>query len=320
MGDREPTKSMVEGAFLAAITAILFIISLYIPLLGTLVSFLCPLPIIISYLRHGLKFTLISVLVAGALVSVIAGPLQGVMVLLGFGILGVTLGYTIKKESPFQEIIFLGSIASLFSKILILLLGMWLLDINPLIFDAEQIDRIITQSLDFYRSIGLTGEQLDLFKENLTRTLDTFKVVFPALLVLASIFDVFLNYIVARLVLKRFGYQLADFAPFSEWRAPASFFWSYFLGIILILLGTKYETFLLNKIGMNLQIFFTVVFLIYGLSLVDFLMERFKLKSFLKWIIFVIVFIQPILSQLATWMGMLDVWIDFRKLITAKEK
>lgn len=320
MEDRVPTKSIVEGAFLAAITAILFIISIYIPLLGTLVSFLCPLPIIILYLRHSLKFTIISVFVSGVLVSIIAGPLQGLMVLLGFGILGVTLGYAIKKELSSNEIILLGSIASLSSKIIIILIGIWFLDINPLIFDVDQIDRIITQSLNFYQSIGLTGEQLDFLKESLSQTLNIFRIVFPAMLILASIFDVFINYIVARVVLKRFGYNLPGFSSFSNWRAPKSFFWSYFLGIILIFLGVKYNIALLNKIGLNVQIFFTLTFFVCGLSLVGFLLERYKIKSFVKWIIYIMICIQPIFSQIATWIGMLDVWIDFRKLILNKER
>lgn len=320
MEDRVPTKSIVEGAFLAAITAILFIISIYIPLLGTLVSFLCPLPIIILYLRHSLKFTIISIFVSGVLVSIIAGPLQGLMVLLGFGILGVTLGYAIKKELSSNEIILLGSIASLSSKIIIILIGIWFLDINPLIFDVDQIDRIITQSLNFYQSIGLTGEQLDFLKESLTQTLNIFRIVFPAMLILASIFDVFINYIVARVVLKRFGYNLPGFSSFSNWRAPKSFFWSYFLGIILIFLGVKYNIALLNKIGLNVQIFFTIAFFVCGLSLVVFLLERYKVKSFVKWIIYIMICIQPIFSQVATWIGILDVWIDFRKLIVSKER
>jgi len=318
--NRAPTKSIVEGAFLAAITAILFIISIYIPLLGTLVSFLCPLPIIILYLRHSLKFTIISIFISGILVSIIAGPLQGLMILLGFGILGVTLGYTIKKELSFNEIILLGSIASLFSKVMIILIGIWLLDINLLIFDVEQIDKIVTQSLNFYQGIGLTGEQLDFLKESLTQTLNIFRIVFPAMLILASVFDVFINYIVARVVLKRFGYNLPGFSSFSNWRASKSFFWSYLLGIISIFLGVKYNIPLLNKIGVNVQIFFTIVFFVCGLSLVNFLLERYKIKSFLKWIIYIMICIQPILSQIITWTGILDIWIDFRKLIEARVK
>lgn len=319
MSDQIPTKSIVEGAFLAAITAILFIISLYIPLLGTLVSFLCPLPIIVLCLRHSIKFAIISTFISGILVSILAGPLQGLTVLLAFGILGITLGFGIKKELPLTEIIIIGSIASFFSKILIILVGFWFLDLNPLLFDVEQVNRIISQSLNFYSTIGLKPEQLDSLKETLLQVVNVIRIGFPAMFILASIFDTVLNYWVARLVLKRFGYKLTGFTSFSNWRASKSFFWSYFLGIMLIFLSTKYNIPLLYKIGINIQLFFSVVFLIFGISLAGFVLERFKVKNFLKWFVYILLCLQPFFSQIAIWGAMLDIWVDFRKLIVIKK-
>jgi len=46
--------------------------------------------------------------------------------------------------------------------------------------------------------------------------------------------------------------------------------------MVLIILGTTYKIPLLNKIGINIQVLFAVVFLIYGLSLTGFILERFK--------------------------------------------
>jgi len=315
-----PTKSIVEGAFLAAITAVLFIISIYIPLLGTLVSFLCPLPIIILCLRHSVKFAIISTFISGILVTILAGPLQGLMVLLGFGILGLTLGFSIKKELSLTDIVIVGSIASLVSKGLILLIGFWILDLNTVLFDIEELDKIITQSLNFYSNMGLSPEQLVLMKESLTQTIDIVRMAFPGMIILASIFDTILNYWVARIILRRFGYKLANFTSFSNWRAPKSFFWSYLLGMVLIILGTTYKLPLLNKIGINVQVFFAVVFLIYGLSLTGFILERFKIKNFLKWVIYILVCFQPFLSQIVTWAAMLDIWIDFRRLLAIKKE
>jgi len=315
-----PTKSIVEGAFLAAITAVLFIISIYIPLLGTLVSFLCPLPIIILCLRHSVKFAIISTFISGILVTILAGPLQGLMVLLGFGILGLTLGFSIKKELSLTDIVIIGSIASLVSKGLILLIGFWILDLNTVLFDIEELDKIITQSLNFYSNMGLSPEQLVLMKESLTQTINIVRIVFPGMIILASIFDTILNYWVARIILRRFGYKLANFTSFSNWRAPKSFFWSYLLGMVLIILGTTYKLPLLNKIGINVQVFFAVVFLIYGLSLTGFILERFKIKNFLKWVIYILVCFQPFLSQIVTWAAMLDIWIDFRRLLATRKE
>jgi len=318
--EKLPVKSLVEGSFLAAITALLFIFSIYIPLLGTLISFLCPLPIIFLYLRHHLKFTLLSLLVAGFLVSMIAGPLQGIFVLLGFGVIGLTLGYTIKRGYTFNEIIIFGSISSLLSKLLILWLGFWLMDLNPLMFDMQQLDTIIDQSLNFYQGLGLSPEQLTILKDNLTQTLNIFRLAFPAMLILASIFDVFLNYLVSRIVLKRFGYKLPEFISFSYWRASPSCVLSYLVGWILIFLGVRYNLPLLHKIGINVQIFFTILFFIIGLSLINFFLQKYKIGSIFKWMIYFLIFFLPFLSQFITWVGIFDVWIDFRRLRETRAK
>jgi len=72
--------------------------------------------------------------------------------------------------------------------------------------------------------MGLSPEQLATLKDSLTQTISMIKVAFPGMIILASIFDTILNYWVARLVLKRFGYKLANFPPFFSWRASKSFF------------------------------------------------------------------------------------------------
>ena len=314
-----PVKSIVEGAFFAAITAVLFVISIYIPLLGTVVSFLCPLPIIILSLRHSLKFAVIATFISGILVTLLAGPFQGFMVLLGFGLLGITLGYGIKKEYSFTEIIILGSIASFVSKIFILMIGFWLLDVNPFLLDVEQINGIITQSLNIYRNLGLSDEQLDTLGKTLNQSLLIIRIALPALLVLSSIVDTFLNYFVARLVLKRFNVKLSPPIPFINWRASKSFFWSYCIGITLIFIGTRYNMLLLNKIGINVQVIFTMIFLICGISLIGFFMEQIKVNNFLKWTVFIIVCLFPLFTQIATWAGMIDVWVDLRTFIFSRK-
>ena len=90
--------------------------------------------------------------------------------------------------------------------------------------------------------------------------------------------------------------------------------------MVLIILGTVYKVPLLNRIGINIQVFFTVAFLIYGLSLTSFILERFKIKNFLQWVVYILVCFQPLLSQIITWAAMLDIWIDFRRLITARKE
>ncbi len=319
MKENIPTKSIVEGAFLSAITVILFLASLYIPLLGTLISFLCPLPIIILCLRHDLKIALFSLAIAFFLVTILAGPFQGLIGILGFGTLGIALGIAIKRKLSLLEILLIGSATSFISKIFLMVIGMWLMDINPLFLGIDQLDQSINQALSFYENMGLNPEQTESVKDSLLQTLEMLKLAFPAMLVVASVFDTFINYWVAGKILKRLGYYLKPFVPFYEWRASKSFFWSYAFGIFILLLNSKYKIAVLERIGVNIQLLFSIIFLITGLAVVSYVLHHYKVKSFLCWIVYIIIFIQPFLSLTVTWIGILDVWLDFRKLLFSQD-
>jgi len=314
-----PTKSIVEGAFLSAITVILFLASLYIPLFGTLISFLCPLPIIILCLRHNLKIAILSLLIAFFLVSILAGPFQGLIGILGFGTLGMALGVALKRKLSLFEILIIGSATSFISKILLMFIGLWIMDINPLFLGIDQIEQSIGQSLSFYENMGLNPEQIESAKDSLLQSLELVKIAFPAMLVVASVFDTFINYWVAGKILKRLGYYLVPFIPFYNWRASKSFFWSYAFGLFILLLNSGYESAVLERIGVNIQLLFSTIFLITGLSVVSYVLHHYKVKPFVNWIVYIIIFIQPFFSLTVTWVGIMDVWIDFRKLLFPRD-
>ena len=63
-------RSTVEGAFLAALTVIFYLSSIYIPVLGFLLSFLCPLPIMFLTIRWDMKAGLLAALVASFIVFI----------------------------------------------------------------------------------------------------------------------------------------------------------------------------------------------------------------------------------------------------------
>ncbi len=316
MKERIPTRSIVEGAFLSAITAILFLFSLYIPLLGTFISFLCPLPIIILCLRHNLKIAFLSLLIAFFLVSLIAGPFQGFVAVLGFGTLGIALGVTIKRKYSLMEIILVGSIASFISKIFLMLVSLLIMDVNPLLLGLDDIDQSINQSLSFYGNMGLKPEQIDAFKASLLRSLELMRIAFPAMLLIASVFDTLINYWVTGKVLKRFGYDLEPFVPFRQWRASRSFFWSYLVGLFILIINSRLKMAVLERIGINIQLLFSIIFFISGLAVVSYILYHYQIKPFFCWFIYIILLIQPGLSFIVTWIGIFDVWIDFRRFIS----
>ena len=56
--------SMTESGLLAAITVVMALIGVYVPLLGTVAILMWPLPILILIVRHGLRWGVMAVVVS----------------------------------------------------------------------------------------------------------------------------------------------------------------------------------------------------------------------------------------------------------------
>ena len=69
------TSAMVEAGILAAIAIVMALISMYVPVLGAFVNFVWPLPIVICGCRHGLKWSIMTLLVATIIIAMNSSPL-----------------------------------------------------------------------------------------------------------------------------------------------------------------------------------------------------------------------------------------------------
>ena len=112
------TSAMVESGILAAIAIVMALISMYVPVAGVFVNFVWPLPIIICGMRHGMKWSLMSLAVAGIIVAIIISPLQAFFLVAIFGLMGIVLGECMRRRMPPMRLMFFGSIGAVVALIL----------------------------------------------------------------------------------------------------------------------------------------------------------------------------------------------------------
>ncbi len=86
-----PPRAMVETAFLASTTALLWLINFYFPI-GPLFRMLFALPTAIAYLRWGRRASWMTAIVASLLLGVLMGPPRSLQFMIPYGFLGVLLG------------------------------------------------------------------------------------------------------------------------------------------------------------------------------------------------------------------------------------
>ncbi len=106
----EPTSPivMVETAFLASASSLIWLINFYFPF--PLFRLFFPIPVAIAYLRWGHRAAWMSTLVSGLLLSVLMGPVRSLLFIMPFGLLGVLLGVLWRRRASWGLSIFIGGL------------------------------------------------------------------------------------------------------------------------------------------------------------------------------------------------------------------
>ncbi len=94
----KPALVVVETAFLASATAIIFLINFYFPL--PFVRLLYPLPTVLVYLRWGGRSAWLAVVVTVLLLTILMGLTRSLQYLIPHGLQGVLLGYLWRRGVP----------------------------------------------------------------------------------------------------------------------------------------------------------------------------------------------------------------------------
>jgi uncharacterized protein YybS (DUF2232 family) len=308
------TKSLVEGALLAAINIILSIMALYMPILGTFATLVWPVPIVILGIRHGLRTSILSTVVAGIFVAILSGPFQAVNIVISFGLIGIAMGWAInKKLSPFK-VLSIGGAASLISKVALVFITMLVIGINPLTEEINLLKESFSMAGSLYEKLGMDPQTVETTIESFTRSLELLPLVIPGVFIMASALDTFLTYIVTKAVLSRMGQRLEDLTPFWLWRFP-DFTVAFFLfGNLLVLLETYWPVGVLKAIGMNIVLVFGFVFFIQGFSLLAFFLGKYDVAKPLRLLIVFFVLFNPLFLQILFFAGLFDILFNFRKI------
>lgn len=313
-------KPMVEGGILSAISILFAIIGAYVPLLGAFATLIWPVPIILLGVRHGYKWSILSLVTAGVLIAILVHPLQAVLIAVGFGLVGIVMGYTIRLNYKPVKVLICGSAAFLISQIAVFLITMAVMGINPVDTQINEMLQGMQGVIDSYRQIGVKEEDLAKITELTDFMKDYLKIIFPAGLAMAAFFVTFVNFLAAKIVLKRLGHHVEAFPPLKYWSLPRYIVYIFIMAIGLMLWGKSQEYTLLYNIGVNCQAVTSILLMLQGVALFYFLADKYKLSRFLRGIILILIFTSlGLFIQIFVLAGAFDIVFDYRRLKTGDE-
>lgn len=341
LATRLSVRGLTEGAVLAALVALFAIAARYFPVFSFVSILVCPLPLTLLVIRHGLRAALLAAAVSAAIGAMVADPLTGAAILVSFAPVGIVIGLGARQGRPAAAIVFAGSVAATISSVVNLGLLLAVAGVNPFTQMFQAMEQGLENAVRVNERLGLDRGQTEQFVAQMRLAVDLLPRVVPLLLVIGGVFSAWATYQFGRFALRRLGQHLPALPPLSAWRVPGWFLWAVPLGAALlwyaraspvpfpmpaqtlrmlppddvasILRMTVSRYPLVEAIGLNLSVLGQMVFSVLGLVVAWVLMARYRLPSWLRWFIIIYAFFIPLLGLVAFVLGLADAAFGLRQ-------
>ena len=282
------------------------------------VHFLTPLVVFIYIIRFGQnvgnKFILTG-LIAATVISLVLGAISSIL----FTLTLLPLGYVVAQSSSREQTPVLTGLKGVLTQAISwLIYGFTVSSIRGKSIYQDIVESFtigINSAIDHYRlNENLPADTQVAIEQTFYQLKIAFPIVLPSLLAV-SIFLIVCTTMIAgnSLLLKLDGKQ--PWEPFRMWQLPDKLIWI----VIGSGLFTLIEAGNSRIIGINLLIFFAVVYCFQGFSIFVFYLEKWKVPRFFKTVLYITVIFQSFGTALLITLGLSSVWINYRTLGSKKD-
>jgi len=309
------TSTMVQAAIFAALAIVFNMVFYYIPVLAIFINLVLPLPIAICGMRCGLRWSIMSLIVATALVGMLINPMHALFFIGVYGIMGVVLGECMHRRYLPGKLILVSSVGAFVGFAINLALAFTVMGINPIETMFSSLDKALPEMERSMASFGMTPEQAARAKEDFAGTLDIVKIILPGAFVLMAPIVAFINYWLGRKILGRLGEKFPPIPDFTEFNVPAISLLGYGLGLF----GLQY----FNYAGQNGSVPYLICANVYavcsmllvlqGLSVAKWFCRKKGYSNFAFGVVTLLCFAAPLFSLAATFVGGYDLLFHFRE-------
>jgi len=242
-------STRASGLVFGAIMAALVVVFALIPVLGLFL----PIPLVLAYIRYGSRVAFLTATVAVGFTMLFTGPLQAFLLIPGGVLPGIVFGYGFRRGlRPMTigliavAVFFLGFAAQYVVTRVVLFDGK-----DPLAQAASsetgraQMEQILAMiephvttvpdnaSEAAKRMAELQQAWIQEFRDNPVPAMWT---LLPLSIFMLGALSSWLNYMMCRWILPRFGHAVPAPTPFAEFRLPIWLIWVY----VLVIVGTSF--------------------------------------------------------------------------------
>lgn len=213
--------------------------------------------------------------------------------------------YSIEKTIIFPALFIIGAVCFYFGYDAVAL------GVHPWQLVKNFIAATISETVKFYSQMPLKAEDISLIKDNEPDIVKGFISIFPALIVISSVFIIWANLLLGRHYLFRFGLFYKGFQSLARWKVSDIVIWIFIVSGALLFLPQKD----INFLSLNIFLIVCFVYLLQGLAIVSVLFQVKNVPGIFRYLFYFLIAVQQILMIPIAIMGLFDIWFDFRKLI-----
>ena len=305
----EKNDSIMQTILLIIIATITAYFGMSMPI----IALAYPIMLTFTGVKIGMSKHILTLTASLAILGLITQSIGILIIPLQYGILSICTAYMINKKYDTKKII-LYSGALVFAMLLIHMGLNWYYEgINTFVELENSLTEISKQQIDLLKTEDIDETEKSQMVNMIKNMAQLIASILPALLIVSSTSIAYLNYYVSSRLIRNSGEEI-DIPKFSMIIFPSHVIMG--LGMtMLVSYGLKYiGDFNYIQLLNNLSVLIYAIFLIQGLSLTVFLVNKMKIVSFLKILFITIIALSSFLNIILFSMGMIDIIFDFRKI------
>ncbi len=294
-----------------AVTTFISMAALHLAVLGPFVGLFVPLPILFYRSKLGRSSGLLILVAVSLIVTSFVGlnSLGTAAFLFELGLVGLILPEVFEMNLSVEKTVGFTAGGVLTMGALILALYTLVSTTSPWALASDYVEKSVKLALAVYREMDAPEEKIDMLSQSLDGILYVMLRIIPGIMIVATLFVVWSNLLLARLVLRSKELFCPDFGRLNQWKTPEHLVWVAIASGGLLLFGHPG----LKMLGINGLIVMMMVYFFQGIAIVSFYFEKKQFPKILRILLYGLIAIQQLLLLVVVALGFFDIWIDFRR-------
>jgi len=306
---REPQKEFITAI---AITTLIAMAGLYLPVLGFVVSVFVPLPVLFYRAKLGRSQGALILIAVTLIVASVMGrwSITSTAFFFELGLVGFILFEVFSMNLSVEKTVAVTT--GLVIATGAVMLGLYGLLSTKSLWGlmSDYLQGNLQLALAIYKEMEVSEERITMLSQSMEGILYVMLRITPAIAIVATLFVVWSNLLLARPLLRSRDLFCPDFGTLNEWKAPEPLVWLVILSGVLILIPNQG----LRLLGINGLIIMMMIYFFQGIAIVSFYFEKKQFPKLLRGILYGLIALQQFVLLLVIAAGLLDMWVDFRRV------